>query len=145
MQIQKLHDKAVIPTRGTAHSAGLDLSAAWEGDFKGFTLKPNGGRALIPTGLRIAIPYGFYGQIHPRSGLAVKHGIDILAGVLDADYRGEVGIVVINTSDNFFTVSNGMKIAQLLIKPCSMRDVEEVSSLPDTGSRGVAGFGSTGV
>lgn len=142
---QRIIPEAVLPSRGTAHSAGLDLSAAWEGGPETIRVLP-GSRALIGTGLKVAIPYGYYGQIHPRSGLAVKGGIDVLAGVLDADYRGEIKIVLYNSdqSQTFF-VNKGMKIAQLLVKPCLMREAEEVASLPDGGTRGAAGFGSTGV
>lgn len=147
VQFARIISDAVIPTRGTRHSAGLDLSAAWEGDFPGFRIASKEW-AIIPTGLQVAIPYGFYGQIHPRSGLAAKHGIDVFAGVIDADYRGEIKIVLYNAGPDAFFVEKKMRIAQLLIKPCDMREPEEVSNLPEpstAGFRGSAGFGSTGV
>jgi deoxyuridine 5'-triphosphate nucleotidohydrolase len=142
--VQKIIPEAVIPTRGTPHAAGLDLSAAWEGDFPGFSIR-SGEWAIIPTGLKIGIPPGYYGQIHPRSGLAVKSGIDVFAGVIDADYRGEVKVVLYNAGVPTFFVERGMRIAQLIVKPCLMKDVEVVSDLPETTTRGTAGFGSTGV
>ena len=142
--VQKIIPEAVIPTRGSPHAAGLDLSAAWEGGFPGFVIRSEE-RCVIPTGLKIGIPPGYYGQIHPRSGLAVKNGINVLAGVIDADYRGEVKVVLHNTGEETFFVEKGMRIAQLLVKPCLMKDVEEVADLPEGTVRGTAGFGSTGV
>lgn len=147
VQFAKIIPNAILPSRGSRHSAGLDLSAAWEGSLQKIFI-PSGGRSLIPTGLKVAIPYGYYGQIHPRSGLALKNGIDVFAGVIDADYRGEVKIILFNSDEQPFIVECGMRVAQFIIKPCNMQDAEEVPSLPEPateGFRGSAGFGSTGV
>jgi deoxyuridine 5'-triphosphate nucleotidohydrolase len=147
VQFVRIIPDAVLPTRGSRHAAGLDLSAAWAGDFPGFRIWPNQ-RALIPTGLRVAIPFGCYGQIHPRSGIALNNGIDVFAGVIDADYRGEIKIILYNSGEESFLVEKGMRVAQFIIKPCNMQDAEEVPSLPEPttdGFRGSAGFGSTGV
>lgn len=142
---EKLIQTAVIPTRGNRHAAGLDLSAAWDGPMKAITIAP-GDRAIIPTGLKCAIPFGHYGRIAPRSGLAAKNGIDVFAGVIDADYRGEIKVILYNSDINHtFFVEPGMRIAQMIVVPCVMQDAEEVSSIPDMTGRGAAGFGSTGV
>ena len=130
-----------LPAYATEHSAGMDLLAAIS-DAK--TLKP-GERALIPTGLSIALPDGFEAQIRPRSGLALKHGIALVnaPGTIDADYRGEIGIILINHGQEPFTIDRGMRIAQMVIAPYSRAQFSEVLELP-TSSRGAGGFGSTG-
>jgi dUTP pyrophosphatase len=137
LPIKRLHPDGQIPARGSAHAAGLDLysdSTAllcprdWE---------------LIGTGICIAIPEGHVGLIWPRSGLAVKHGIDVLAGVIDADYRGEIKVVLINHGYDDIKILPGMRIAQLLIQPVAMLTPVEVDELPST-ERGAGGFGSTG-
>jgi deoxyuridine 5'-triphosphate nucleotidohydrolase len=136
--IQKLSDQAVIPTRGSEWSAGLDLSSA-----KNMTI-PAGGRAVVPTDLAIACPAGTYGRIAPRSGLAVKKGIDVGAGVIDADYRGPVGVVLFNLGEHALEVKQGDRIAQLILEQIFMSPVQVVTELDDT-VRGTGGFGSTGV
>lgn len=98
----------------------------------------------VPTGVRVAVPPGYYGRVAPRSGLAVKKFVDVGAGVIDADYRGDIGVVLFNLSDVPFEVKRGDRIAQLVIEKISMGDVIQVESLDDT-QRGDGGFGSTGV
>ena len=123
---------------GSEFSAGLDLRAAHE------TWVNPGERALIKTGVSVAIPQNFFGSIRPRSGLAVKKGIDVLAGVIDCDYRGEIGVVLINFGSEVFYVKPGDRIAQMIIQPYLVVNTVQVDSLDET-SRGLGGFGSTGV
>ena len=143
LPVMKLNEHATIPTYGSNDAAGMDLYAnlsGAEGDM--YTLAP-GERKLFKTGIAVAIPRGFYGRIAPRSGLAYKHGIDVMAGVVDSDYRGDVGVILINLGDEDFEVKHGDRIAQFIIedyKPCLP---VPALSLDDT-SRGVGGFGSTG-
>lgn len=139
LSIQKLSAAATIPRRGSQYAAGLDLSAAEE------LVIPAGGRAVVKTDLAIAVPPGTYGRVAPRSGLAVKHGIDVGAGVIDADYRGNVGVVLMNLGANNFTVSVGDRIAQLVLEQIIVPDIVECDELPALGDRGAAGYGSTGV
>lgn len=131
----------------TKDAAGLDLCACLvEGDGQ-LTLEP-GGRALVPTGLQIAIPSGFEGQIRPRSGLALKHGISIpnAPGTIDADYRGELKVILLNLGDAPYVVSHGDRVAQLVLAEVAMLEPQEVQTLPDGDGnvRGSGGFGSTG-
>jgi dUTP pyrophosphatase len=130
-----------LPVAKTAGSAGLDLAAAVEDAV----LIPVGGRALIPTGFAIALPEGYEGQVRPRSGLAVQHGVTVLnaPGTIDADYRGEMKVPLINLGAAPFTVTRGMRIAQLVIAPVVAVRLVEVVELDTTG-RGAGGFGSTG-
>jgi dUTP pyrophosphatase len=130
-----------LPAYGTAASAGLDLAAAVTRDVE---IAP-GSRALIPTGFAIALPAGFEAQVRPRSGLALKHGVTVLnsPGTIDADYRGEVGVILINLGAAPFTVSRGMRIAQLVVAPVSHVRWDVTETLPDS-ARGSGGFGSTG-
>lgn len=130
-----------LPRYETADSAGLDLLAAVGEDV---TLPP-GGRALIPSGLSIALPAGYEAQVRPRSGLALRVGVTVLntPGTVDADYRGEVGVILINHGADDFTVTRGMRIAQMVVAPVTRLDWEIVESLPET-ARGAGGFGSTG-
>ncbi|XP_010426147.1 PREDICTED: deoxyuridine 5'-triphosphate nucleotidohydrolase [Camelina sativa] len=137
-KVKKLSEKAVLPTRGSSLSAGYDLSSAVDSKV------PARGKALIPTDLSIAVPEGTYARIAPRSGLAWKHSIDVGAGVIDADYRGPVGVILFNHSDVEFEVKLGDRIAQLIIEKIVTPDVVEVEDLDDT-VRGEGGFGSTGV
>jgi len=125
----------------TDGAAGLDLAAALDSSM---TIAP-GDRALVPTGLALAIPPGFEGQVRPRSGLAVKHGVTCLnsPGTIDADYRGEVKVLLINHGREPFVVQNGERIAQLVIAPVTRAQLAEVTELPDS-ARGAGGFGSTG-
>ncbi|CAA0813331.1 Deoxyuridine 5-triphosphate nucleotidohydrolase [Striga hermonthica] len=138
LRVKKLSDKAVLPSRASPLSAGYDLSSATE------TKVPARGKALIPTDLSIAVPQGTYARVAPRSGLAWKHSIDVGAGVIDADYRGPVGVVLFNHSDVDFEVKPGDRIAQLIIQKIETPEVSEVDDLDST-ERGSAGFGSTGV
>ncbi len=130
-----------LPSYATALSAGMDLSAALEEDTE---LGP-GERALIPTGLAIALPAGFEAQIRPRSGLAVKHGITVLntPGTIDADYRGEIKVILINLGQEPVTIKRGMRIAQMVIEKHEHIEWRVVESLEET-ERGEGGFGSTG-
>ena len=131
------------PEYATAHSAGLDLYAAVDQDV---TLKP-GEWKLVPTGYAIALPIGYEAQIRPRSGMSLKHGITVLnsPGTVDADYRGEVKVVLMNMGTEDFTVTRGMRFAQLVIAEHAVVRVELVDELPAAESeRSVEGFGSTG-
>ena len=130
-----------LPAYATSDSAGMDLLAAVEAEV---VLAP-GERKLIPSGLAIALPSGYEAQLRPRSGLALKHGITVLnsPGTVDADYRGEVGVILINLGQESFAVSRGMRIAQMVIAPCSRASWAEVETLPPS-ERGAGGFGSTG-
>ena len=134
-----------LPAYASAQAAGADLVAAVPAG-EPLDLRP-GARALVPTGLRIALPEGFEAQVRPRSGLALRHGITVLnaPGTIDADYRGEVGVVLHNTGASLFRVERGARIAQLVIAPVS-RAVWQVGSVdPDTSERASGGFGSTGL
>lgn len=130
-----------LPEYQTIHAAGMDLRA---GISESIVLKP-GERRLIPTGLKIALPDGYEAQIRPRSGLALKHGITCLnsPGTIDADYRGEIGVILINLGQEPFEIKPGERIAQMVVAPYSRVDWHEVSELPAT-DRGEGGFGSTG-
>ncbi|KAF3638228.1 deoxyuridine 5'-triphosphate nucleotidohydrolase [Capsicum chacoense] len=137
-RVKKLSENAVLPSRASPLSAGYDLSSAVE------TKVPAKGKALVPTDLTIAVPQGTYARIAPRSGLAWKHSIDVGAGVIDADYRGPVGVVLFNHSEVDFEVKAGDRIAQLIVQKIVTPDVEKVDDLDST-VRGSGGFGSTGV
>ncbi len=131
-----------LPRYETEHAAGVDVMACVEAEV---VLAP-GGRAVIPTGLTVALPDGAEAQIRPRSGLAAKHGVTVLnaPGTIDADYRGEIGVILINHGEAPFTVTRGMRIAQMVIAPVSRAAFTLVDELPASG-RGTGGFGSTGV
>ena len=130
-----------LPTYGTPESAGCDLLAAVS---ETFILNP-GKRKLVPTGLKMMLPDGYEAQVRPRSGLALKHGVTVLntPGTIDADYRGEVGVILINLGEEDFAIARGMRIAQMVVAPVIQTDWQEVSELNDT-TRGEGGFGSTG-
>jgi dUTP pyrophosphatase len=130
-----------LPAYETAQSAGMDLAAAIDAPV---TLAP-GGRATVPTGLAIALPAGYEAQVRPRSGLAAKNGVTVLntPGTVDADYRGEVKVILINLGDDAFEIERGMRIAQMVIAPVTQASFAEVDTLPET-ARGTGGFGSTG-
>ena len=138
MQVKRLSENASIPTRGSPFSAGFDLASSEA------TIIKAGERGLVKTDLSIACPEGTYARIAPRSGLAVKKFIDVGAGVVDADYRGPVGVVLFNFGTEEFKVEKGDRIAQLILEKVSMVDAVEVEELTDT-ERGSGGFGSTGV
>ena len=131
-----------LPAYATPQSAGMDLRANLDAPV---TLRPLE-RCLIPTGLYIALPEGYEAQVRPRSGLALKHGLTVLnaPGTIDADYRGEVGVVLINLSDQDFVVNDGERIAQLVIARCEQGELVVVEQLDDT-ERGAGGYGHTGV
>jgi dUTP pyrophosphatase len=128
-----------LPAYATPGSAGMDLLAARE------MMIPPAGRALVPTGLAVAIPEGFEMQVRPRSGLALKHGVTVLnaPGTVDSDYRGEVGVILLNTGAEPFSIARGDRIAQAVFAPVTRASWEEVVVLPET-QRGTGGFGSTG-
>lgn len=130
-----------VPAYSTESSAGMDVRACLQ---EPVTLQPLQ-RALIPTGLRIALPQGYECQIRPRSGLALKHGISLVntPGTIDADYRGEIGVIVINLSNEPFTINNGERICQMVITRYSHTTWEVVDTLDET-ERGEGGFGHTG-
>lgn len=132
-----------LPSYQTAGAAGLDLLAAIPAAAP-LTLAA-GGRALVPTGIAVAIPVGHEAQVRPRSGLAARHGLTILnaPGTIDADYRGEIQVVLANLGDETVTITRGMRIAQLVIAPVVHAHILEVASLDET-KRGSGGFGSTG-
>ncbi len=133
-----------LPKYETILAAGADLRAAVPSDTP-MTLKP-GERALVPTGMAMALPAGYEAQIRPRSGLAYKHGITCLntPGTIDADYRGEVKVLLINHGPEAFKINRGERIAQMVIAPITQPEFESVDKLSDT-IRGTGGFGSTGV
>ena len=135
------HSHHALPQYATAQSAGLDLRANIDADI---TLQPMQ-RMLVPTGLHIALPDGYEAQVRPRSGLALKHGITLLntPGTIDADYRGEIGVIMVNLSTEPFTIADGDRIAQLVIARYEQAEWEPVETLDDT-ERGTGGFGHTG-
>ena len=130
-----------LPAYESALAAGMDLPAAIDGEL---ILDP-GQRELVPTGLSIALPAGYEAQIRPRSGLAARNGVTVLntPGTVDADYRGEVKVILVNLGNDPFTVTRGMRIAQMVIAPVTQAMLEETDELPET-ARGAGGFGSTG-
>ncbi len=131
-----------LPEYASAASAGMDLAAAVG---EPLTIVP-GGRALVPTGIAVALPQGFEAQVRPRSGLALEHGLSVLnaPGTIDADYRGEIGVILANFGGQAFTVERGMRIAQLVVAPVARVAWRPVEALPDSARR-QGGFGSTGV
>lgn len=138
IKIKKLHELAIIPKRNNESDAGADLYSVQD-----ITIPPLS-RTLVSTGISLEIPTGFYGRIAPRSGLAVNHGIDVLAGVCDSSYRGEIRVVLINTDkDKSFEITYGDKIAQLIIEQHFNFDFKEVDELCES-NRGNNGFGSSG-
>lgn len=142
LSVKRLSPQATLPTRGSDFAAGLDLSAAEA------LCIPAGQRALVKTDLAIACPPGTYARIAPRSGLAYKNGIDVGAGVIDADYRGPVGVILFNFGDKDFSIQPGDRIAQLILEQIVLPDIVECpldEELPTVGARGTAGFGSTGM
>lgn len=138
LQVKRLTEFATIPKRGSPLAAGFDLSAAYD------IVVPAGGKAIAKTDLAMKIPTTCYGRIAPRSGLAWKKHIDVGAGVIDADYRGNVGVVLFNHSKEDLNVKRGDRVAQLVLERVSLAPCVEVDSLDDT-VRGAGGFGSTGV
>ncbi|KAL6235665.1 hypothetical protein BDW75DRAFT_239997 [Aspergillus navahoensis] len=135
--VKKLTPTARAPTRGSAFAAGYDIYAAKE------IVIPAKGKGLVDTGLAVAVPEGTYGRVAPRSGLASKHFIDVGAGVIDADYRGEVKVLLFNFSDVDFTIKEGDRVAQLVLERIYTPEVAVVEELAES-VRGAGGFGSTG-
>jgi dUTP pyrophosphatase len=136
-------DGLPLPQYESEHAAGVDLIAAVPVDAP-IVIAP-GDRALVPTGIALALPPGFEGQVRPRSGLAINHGITVLnsPGTIDADYRGEIQIILVNLGRNSFTVQRGSRVAQLVIAPTMQALFQETRHLDET-TRGGRGFGSTG-
>lgn len=141
LRVRRSRPDAILPRYATAGAAGLDLSAALDAPI---TLRPRE-RAAVPTGLVIELPEGFEGQVRPRSGLAARHGVTVLnaPGTIDADYRGEVKVLLVNLGDEDFVIRSGDRIAQLVVAPVALVEVCEVDTVSDT-ARGSGGFGSTG-
>jgi len=137
LKFKKLDPRATLPTRGSAAAAGLDLYSVEAVNLRSTE------RKLVRTGLAVAIPEGFYGRIAPRSGLATKSGIDVLAGVIDADYRGEIQCLLHNTGKETAELPAQAKVCQLIIEKIITPAPEWAEDLPDT-TRGSGGFGSTG-
>lgn len=149
LPIMRSRPDAVLPERMSAGAAGLDLAACL-GEGQSLVLAP-GGRKLVPTGLVVAVPTGYEAQVRPRSGLALRHGVTVLntPGTIDADYRGELMVLLTNLGDDAFVIDHGDRIAQLVLAPVTTATPIEVEALDppesDTGShRGTGGFGSTG-
>jgi len=140
--IHRLHPEATLPRRMSEGAAGLDLAACLPGG--GVRLSP-GERCLVSTGLAVAIPEGYEGQVRPRSGLALRHGITIVnaPGTIDADYRGELQVILINLGQEPFEIRHGERIAQLVLAPVAHLSIDLVDELPPA-VRGTGGFGSTG-
>ncbi|KOC66474.1 Deoxyuridine 5'-triphosphate nucleotidohydrolase [Habropoda laboriosa] len=137
LKFARITDKAFAPTKGSKFAAGFDLRSAYE------YVVPACGKELVLTDLQIAVPEGTYGRVAPRSGLAWKNFINIGAGVIDADYRGNVGIVLYNHGNEDFKISAGDRVAQLICEKITYPDLQEVDNLDST-DRGEDGFGSTG-
>ncbi|CAK9297351.1 unnamed protein product [Gordionus sp. m RMFG-2023] len=138
LKVAKLTENAKIPTKGTPDSAGYDLYSAYE-----YNVPPRG-KCIVKTDIQISLPDNCYGRVAPRSGLAAKHGIDVGAGVIDKDYRGNISVILFNHSDQPMNVEKGSRIAQLICEKISYPTIEEVERL-DITERNDKGFGSTGL
>jgi dUTP pyrophosphatase len=136
--VKKLCYDAIVPTRGSDGAVGYDLYSSEDA-----VVPCQAGRALVGTGITVVLPPGVYGRVAPRSGLAVKHCINVGAGVIDPDYTGEIKVVLFNHGDKDFEVKKGDRIAQLVLERCETPPIEEISIVEDT-ERGSGGFGSTG-
>jgi dUTP pyrophosphatase len=141
LYVNRLSNTAKLPTRGSPSAAGLDLCAD-----RAFTIKPMGIQ-LVTTGLTMVIPEGYYGRIAPRSGMSVKTGLIVNAGVIDSDYRGHVKVLFQNHTNNDVQINEGDKVAQIIIEKIALLEVEEVEELEELENtvRGTNGFGSTGM
>ncbi|XP_026019371.1 deoxyuridine 5'-triphosphate nucleotidohydrolase, mitochondrial isoform X1 [Astatotilapia calliptera] len=137
LKFAKLSEHATTPTRGSAKAAGYDLYSAYN-----YSIPPMD-KAIVKTDIQIAVPHGYYGRVAPRSGLAAKHFIDVGAGVVDEDYRGNVGVVLFNFGKETFEVKKGDRVAQLVCEKICYPDLVEQETLDET-DRGTGGFGSTG-
>lgn len=142
VKVKRVRGEAVMPCYMSASAAGMDLCAALDAPL---LLEP-GARALVPTGLAMAIPVGYEGQVRPRSGLALRQGISMVntPGTIDADYRGEIGVILINHGQEPVTINAGDRIAQMVIAPVVQAEIQLVEDLDET-DRGVGGFGHTGL
>ena len=138
LRVKRLTSDAILPTRGYGGAVRYDLYSVDD------VVIPRTHRALICTGIAIVVPRDVYGRVAPRSGLAVKHGIQVGAGVIDPDYTGEIKVVLFNHGDKDFEVKKGDRIAQLILERCETPPIQEIGILEDT-ERGAHGFGSTGV
>jgi len=138
LKVKLLHPDAKLPVRGSTNAIGYGLFT-----IDNHTLAPQT-RVLIPIGIALALPYGTYGRIAPRSSLAAKSNIDISAGVIDPDYRGEIKVLLINNGATSFSIAKGNRVAQLILECADTPDIIQVEDLDDT-SRGMGGFGSTGI
>lgn len=137
LKFAKLSEHATSPTRGSTKAAGYDLYSAYD-----YTI-PAMDKAIVKTDIQIALPSGYYGRVAPRSGLAAKYFIDVGAGVVDEDYRGNVGVVLFNFSKDSFEVKKGDRVAQLICEKICYPELQERETLDET-ERGAGGFGSTG-
>ena len=137
LRFKQLDPRGILPKRGSALAAGLDVCS-----IDDLTIAPRH-RVMARTGLAVAIPHGFYGRVAPRSGLAAKNGLDVLAGVIDSDYRGEVCCLLYNTGDETISLPAGSKICQLIVEQIITPEPEWTTDLDET-ARGAGGFGSTG-
>ena len=133
-----MSENACLPTSGLEFAAGKDLYSAT------FVELPPKTRSLVPTNIAIAVPHGHYARIAPQSGMALRNSIDVVAGVIDADYRGSIGVLLVNNNDSNYSISPGDRITQLILKQCSIPIISEMSSLPPS-IRDASGFGSTGI
>ena len=136
---KKIHPDAILPAYAHEGDAGMDVRSVED------VVIPRGGRALVHTGLVMALPMGWEAQVRPRSGLALKHGVTVLntPGTIDAGYRGEVGVILANFGDSDFSVAKGDKVAQIVIAPVTRAEIVETEAVDET-ERGAGGFGSTG-
>ena len=140
LRVKKLHSEAVLPTRGSSGAAGYDLTSTET------HIIPPGHRAVVGAGIAVELPEGTYGRVAPRSGLAVKNGLQVGAGVVDRDYRGELKVVIFNHDlKDTYTVKPGYRIAQLVLEKIDCPEVEEILETLQETDRGDGGFGSTGV
>jgi dUTP pyrophosphatase len=137
LRVKKLVQDAIIPTRGSSGAVGYDLYSVDE------IVLPPSQRTLVGTGVAVVLPMNVYGRVAPRSGLTVKHGIHVGAGVIDPDYTGEIKVALFNLGDVPFEIKKGDRIAQLVLERCETPGVREIVTLDETG-RGAGGFGSTG-
>jgi dUTP pyrophosphatase len=137
LNFQKLDPRATLPTRGSVHAAGLDLYSLEEVSI------PPKERVVVPTGLAVAIPESYYGRVAPRSGLAMNYGLDVLSGVIDADYRGEIRCILYNTGDEAIHLPAQSKICQLIVEQIAVPEAAWSDQISET-ERGAGGFGSTG-
>lgn len=138
LRVQKTTEQSKLPFRSSKGAAGYDLYSIED------KMIYTGGQEMIDVGIRINVPSGTYGRIAPRSGLAVKHGIDVLAGVIDEDYQGDVKVILINHGNEDFHVNAGDRVAQLVLEKIITPEIEEIASFDETTQRGEGGFGSTG-